>query len=148
MINVAHSTPPVLLPETGSKMSLLNPSVWKSSTPRKVHTMLRDACGCVSRRMAPHLPSSRAGADIHEFGFLISSPTPQFLGGLPPYFGRVVSKFIKNKMQIPVWNFEFPASLRVEIHRIYLRRSCQELVILLAVQLSLRSSCLGKISSV
>lgn len=61
------------------------------------------------------------------------------------FWESCIHPYHENKIQIPLSSLKFPASVRAAIRRIYSRRSCWELAILLAIQLSL-PSCLGKIS--
>lgn len=149
VMRVTHLAPPVLLPGTGSEMSFLNPSAWKSPIPKR-SSRGAESCPPVCRwkEGSPWAvaigqePMSTVLAEFPQFLVHVS----EFLGGFLCNFGSDVSKFSKNKFPISVWSFEFPASLRAEIHRIYSRRSCQKRAILLAIELSL-PSCLGKISS-
>lgn len=68
----------------------------------------------------------------------------EFVQCLLSCFKSHISRTIKNKIQILLWSFEFPASLRAEIHEIYSGKICQKPMILLAS--SCLPSCLARIS--
>lgn len=105
VMRITRLTPPVLLPGTGSEMSLLNPSAWKLPTPKRSS---RGAESCSPARGWKE-GSPWAVAIGQELMSTVLAEFPQFLvhileflGGLLSYFGSDVSKFSKNKFPVSV----------------------------------------------
>lgn len=139
-------TPSVLLPGTGSEMTLLNPSTWKvTHSQGKITRCWELQCAGGRRILHGTLEYGRSWCLQVQQNFLLLVNILEFVGCLLSCFRSHILKISKNKIPISVWSFEFPASLRAEIHGINSWKSCLKPMILLAS--SCLPSCLDKISS-